>query len=210
MKLNFERPSADYYCVTVARSEMERREQVSRGFILECVWVATDFGHRNLVNTNNRYWHVNEFYSFYSNFGPFVLPIPEQRFVDVTPLPLLLLLAVVAFSQHDVASVVAGLKALRLVGLVSQLLRVQVIPDVLIAVQVMAGVQLNRIADWLDAVRSVGVINYLLVLPKRVVLMATWVQFVRTAVVENHVVIELATGIDAFVGESNVFDLKLI
>lgn len=107
------------------------------------------------------------------NFGPFVVPISQKLFVDVTPLPFLFLLAVVAFSKHDRASVVAGLKALLFVCLVSQLLCIQVIPDVLIAMPVMTGVQLDRIANGFDAVSSVGVINYLLVLPKRVMLMAT-------------------------------------
>lgn len=144
------------------------------------------------------------------NFGPFVVPIPEKIFVNVPPLPFLFLLAVVAFSKHDAASVVAGLKALLLVCLVSQLLRVQIIPDVLVAVSVMAGVQLNCIANRFYAIGCVSIINYLLVLAKREVLMAAGVQFVRTAIIQHHVVIELATGINAFVRESHVLNLKLI
>lgn len=143
-------------------------------------------------------------------FGPFVVPIPEKIFVNVPPLPFLFLLAVVAFSKHDAASVVAGLKALLLVCLVSQLLRVQIIPDVLVAVSVMAGVQLNCFANRLDAISCVAIINYLLVLAKREVLMAAGVQFVRTAIIKHHVVIELATRINAFVRECNVLNLKLI
>lgn len=154
----------DYCCVTVARSGDGDRDEQVFAWILECVWVATVFGHRNLVNkTTVSDWHDNGFISLVY-FRPGILPISEIRFVDLAPLPLLLLLVVVTFSQNDTAAVITGLKALFLVCLVFELLGVQVIPNVLIAMDVVAGMQLNRVANWLNTVGSVGVINDFLVL----------------------------------------------
>lgn len=124
------------------------------------------------------------------NFGPDVIPISYIVFILIAPFPFLFELATVARFHVNFAGAFVRLKAFLLVLARLDLLRVGIEPEILVALLVMARMQLNLVATWFYTICGVGVELDVAIVSQEVMLMARWLNFIVATVVHAHLFVK--------------------